>query len=160
MITAPSLFIVKGGLDELVVQKLLRVHLQAAHDNSPPGSVHALDTTELINPDIQFWSVWDSPQKQNLLGFGALKTLSSDHAEIKSMHTDARARGHGVASTLLRHLIEQARLGGATRLSLETGLNAPYAAARHLYARHGFTRCAPFAHYVDDGFSVCFSRKI
>jgi putative acetyltransferase len=154
------LFIFEGGLDDLAVQKLLRVHLQAAHDNSPPGSVHALDTTELIDPDIRFWSVWDSPQKQNLLGFGALKSLSPGHTEIKSMHTDARSRGQGVAGTLLRHLIEQARVGGATRLSLETGCNAPYAAARHLYARHGFTRCAPFAHYVDDGFSLCLSREI
>jgi putative acetyltransferase len=64
------------------VYPLLGEHLRNMHELSPPESVHALDVSRLKAPDITFWTVRDG---QQLLGCGALKQLSSDHGEIKSM---------------------------------------------------------------------------
>jgi putative acetyltransferase len=89
-----------------------------------------------------------------VLGVGALKRLSPDHGEVKSMHTAEAARGRGVASALLGRIVESARAAGLTRLSLETGSWPYFAPARALYARHGFTECGPFGDYREDPNSV------
>lgn len=83
-----------------------------------------------------------------LLGIGALHRLSHDEAEIKSMHTVAAARGHGVARAVLTRLLEHAQNLGITRVSLETGSAAEFGPARELYASAGFEVCGPFADYV------------
>jgi putative acetyltransferase len=97
---------------------LLREHLEAMRSTSPPGSCHVLDLHELRAPKVTFWSIWDGDQ---LVGCGALKELSTDHAEIKSMRTAREHLRKGVASQVLEHLVVQARKRGYRRLSLETG---------------------------------------
>jgi GNAT superfamily N-acetyltransferase len=57
--------------------------------------------------------------------------------------------------TLLGHLVEVARRRGYESLSLETGTSDAFAAARSLYERSGFTRCAPFGEYTANPHSVC-----
>jgi GNAT superfamily N-acetyltransferase len=59
---------------------------------------------------------WRQPHRD-----GALKQLSRDHGEVKSMHTIAAARRKGVGSAVLQHIIAFARSRGISRLSLETG---------------------------------------
>ena len=56
---------------------------------------------------------------------------------------------------MLMHIIAESRLGGYERLSLETGVNEAFAAARHLYEKFGFVECEPFAKYKPDP-SSCF----
>lgn len=51
---------------------------------STAESVHALALKKRRKPGITFWTVW---QQQDLLGCGALETLSAQHVEIKSMRT-------------------------------------------------------------------------
>lgn len=73
------------------------------------------------------------------------------------------ARAHlrkGVASALLRHIIEEARCRSYRRLSLETGSMAGFEPARALYRRFGFTDCGPFAGYRDDPNSVFMSLEL
>ena len=82
-----------------------------------------------------------------LLGIGAIRCLSPDHAEIKSMHTAEAARGRGIGRAMLTHLLEVARTRGFRRVSLETGTTAAFAAARALYHSAGFISCGPFASY-------------
>jgi putative acetyltransferase len=82
-----------------------------------------------------------------LLAVGALKRLDPDHAEVKSMHTVAAARGQGIGRRMAEHLIAVAREAGYRRLSLETGSMAEFAPARALYASVGFERCDPFGEY-------------
>jgi putative acetyltransferase len=65
------------------------------------------------------------------------------------MHTAEGARRRGIGRALLAHLIAVARERGYRRLSLETGAQPAYAAARELYANAGFTPCGPFAGYPD-----------
>src|ERR1700688_2214667 len=75
--------IIQGDFSDPRVVDLLHFHLTSARAETAPGSAHALDLTGLQSPDISFWTIWDD---ETLLGIGALKRLSVDHGEVKSMH--------------------------------------------------------------------------
>jgi putative acetyltransferase len=139
------------------VYELLQEHLRSVALHSPPESVHALDIEGLRRPEITFWSVWEDGE---LLGCGALKELDSRHGEIKSMRTSSRHLRKGVASNLLRHILEEAKRRGYSRLSLETGSMEAFEPARQLYANFGFTYCEPFADYVEDPYSVFMTKEL
>ncbi|MDT7542383.1 MAG: putative acetyltransferase [Acidobacteriota bacterium] len=139
------------------IQELLREHLRNMRQISPPESVHALDIEGLRKPEITFWTVWENDE---LLGCGALRELDSRHAEIKSMRTASRHLRRGVASSLLKHILEEANGRGYSRLSLETGAEDAFEPARRLYANFGFNYCAPFADYVEDPHSVFMTREL
>src|SRR5215510_4638865 len=126
-------------------------------ENSPPESMHALYVEQLRQPDVTFWSVWNDV---GLLGCGALKELDSQHGEIKSMRTVSRYRRKGVAAQLLEHILEEAKRRNYKRVSLETGSMEAFAPAHNLYARFGFTKCGPFADYVEDPNSVFMTRLV
>ena len=133
------------------VSLLLSEHLADMFDTSPAESVHALDHSALSGPGITLWTAReDGP----LLGCGALKEIEPHDGEIKSMRTTPAARGRGVATLLLSHLVEEARRRHYGRLWLETGSEEYFAPARRLYGRHGFLECEPFADYVLDPHSV------
>jgi putative acetyltransferase len=143
--------IVEGGLDDPRVVDLLHTHLTRARAETAPGSAHALDLSGLRAPEVTFWSAWDDDA---VVGVGALKRLSADHGEVKSMHTAEAARGRGVGSAMLRQIMAVARARGMLRLSLETGSWPCFSPARALYARHGFVECPPFGEYRADPNSV------
>ncbi len=133
------------------IAELLHSHLEHSASLSPRESVHALDLEGLKAPEITFWSVWS---EETLVGCGALKELTPEHGEIKSMHTVAAHRGKGVAARLLAHILDEARARSYQRVSLETGSMEGFAPARALYARFGFEPCAPFAQYRLDPHST------
>jgi putative acetyltransferase len=143
--------IVEGDLDDPRVIDLLHTHLARARAETAPGSAHALDLSGLRAPEVTFWSAWEGDA---IAGVGALKQLSADHGEVKSMHTTEAMRRRGVGAALLRHIIAAARDRAMSRLSLETGSWPFFAPARALYARHGFVECAPFGDYRPDPNSV------
>lgn len=126
------------------VVALLAAHLAFANEHSPPEDIHALDVERLCAPEISFVSF---RRDGALLCVGALKRLTTDHAEIKSMHTAKTARKQGVARAILRHLLAMARANGISRVSLETGAMAAFAPAHALYESEGFMRCGPFGDY-------------
>ncbi len=134
------------------VVALLTEHLADMYATSPAESVHALDPSSLATPEITFVTARDGAGR--LLGCGALKALDPRHGELKSMRTAAGARGRGVATRVLTHLLAVAAGRGYTRVSLETGAEEYFAPARRLYVRHGFVPCPPFAAYVPDPHSV------
>ena len=101
--------ITPGDLDDPRVVGLFRTHLANARAQTAPGSAHALDLAGLRSPDISFWAAWDGDA---LLGVGALKRLSADHGEVKSMHTAQSARRRGVGSAMLHHIVAAARASG------------------------------------------------
>jgi putative acetyltransferase len=151
------MIIVPGNLDDPRVRALLTHHLTTARAATAPGSAHALDLDGLKAPDITLWTAWDADA---LVGVGALKRLSNDHGEVKSMHTAETHRRTGVGSAILRHIIDAARAMGMSRVSLETGSWAYFAPARELYRRHGFVECPPFGDYVADPNSVFMCRDL
>ncbi|MFZ5843000.1 MAG: GNAT family N-acetyltransferase [Pseudomonadota bacterium] len=136
---------------------LLQEHLRCMREVSPPESCHALDLSGLRQTDVTFWSVWDGDV---LAGCGALKALSHEHGEIKSMRTAYSHQRQGVATQMLRQIIAEANRRGYRRLSLETGSMAYFEPARKLYAAFGFTFCAPFAAYVEDPNSVFMTKTL
>jgi putative acetyltransferase len=139
------------------IAELLREHLRNMRLHSPPASVHALDIEALRQPEITFWGAWWGAE---LLGCGAIRQLDPGHGEIKSMRTVAAHLRKGVASALLRHILEEAGRRCYRRLSLETGSAAAFAPARSLYAGFGFQPCGPFADYSPDPFSVFMTREL
>jgi putative acetyltransferase len=143
--------ITPGDFSDPRVVELLRIHIESARAQTAPGSAHALDLSGLQSPGISFWTIWDG---ETLLGTGALKRISPDHGEVKSMHTAQSARRKGAGSAMLRHIIASARAAGMRRLSLETGSWDFFRPAHALYKSHGFVECAPFADYAEDPNSV------
>src|SRR4026207_866695 len=96
-------------LDDLsspAITDLLAEHLHDMYEQSPPGSVHALDLDDLKKPEITFWAVWDG---ENLVGCGALKELDAEHGEIKSMRTAKAYRGKGAGKLMVLHIVDEAR---------------------------------------------------
>jgi putative acetyltransferase len=65
-----------------------------------------------------------------LVVVGALKAISAEHAEVKSMHTERSSRRKGAGSAVLANIIFAARRRGFQRLSLETGRMEAFAPAR------------------------------
>jgi putative acetyltransferase len=139
------------------IQALLQFHLDAMHTHSPPECVHALDLDGLRHPSITFWTAWDGDE---LLGCGALKQLSADHAELKSMRTSPAHVRKGVARAILGHILVAAKAKGMQRVSLETGPHAPFAPAQNLYASEGFVACGPFADYALDPYSLFMTKVL
>ncbi len=136
---------------------LLQEHISCMALVSPPQSRHALDLDGLRSPDITFWSIWEGPE---LAGCGALKELSQDHGEIKSMRTAYAFQRKGVASQMLRHLMAEAKRRGYRRLSLETGSMDYFEPARKLYSSFGFAWCGPFGSYVKDPNSMFMTLEL
>ncbi|MBA3343836.1 MAG: GNAT family N-acetyltransferase [Gemmatimonadales bacterium] len=143
--------IVEGGLNDPRVVALLDTHLTRARAETARRSAHALDLSGLRAPEMTFWSAWEGDA---VVGVGALKRLSAEHGDVKSMHTAESARGQGVGSALLREIMATARARGMSRLSLETGSWPYFLPARALYARHGFVECGPYGEYREDPNSV------
>lgn len=136
---------------------LIREHLAAMEPTAPPESRHALDLSGLRGSDVTFWSIWDG---DSLAGIGALKRLSSDHAEIKSMKTAEPYLRKGVGSRMLDHIILEAEKSDYKVLSLETGSMDFFEPARQLYKSFEFVECAPFGSYVKDPNSVFMTRNL
>jgi putative acetyltransferase len=129
---------------------LLRIHLEGMHAASPPGSVFALDLSGLKTPEVTVWSARDGA---HVVGIGALKALSSDRGEIKSMRTHPDYLRKGVAARLLDHLVDEAKARKWKRLSLETGRGPVFEPALALYRSRGFVPGEAFGEYTPNPFS-------
>jgi len=137
--------------------QLLSEHMQHMARITPRHSVHALDVNNLRHPDITLWTAWD---ESTLLGCGALKQVTLDTGEIKSMRTAADHLRKGVAAALMQHMLDEAKRRSYAQLFLETGASDAFIPAHRLYARFGFTRCGPFTGYVEDPNSVFMTRAV
>lgn len=134
-------------LSHPVVQALVNYHISGMLEQSPPESSHALNVQKLRDPTVTFWSAWEGEQ---LAGIGALKILDDEHGELKSMRTAPDFLRRGVANQFLQHILQVALSKGLRRLSLETGTQPGFTACHHLYRKHGFVDCEPFADYQPD----------
>jgi putative acetyltransferase len=151
-VTSQNVSVAVERPDRPDVLALLDEHLSDMFATSPAESVHALDHGALLDPRITFFTARDADG--TLLGCGALAERGLADGEIKSMRTTAAARGRGVASTILSAVLTVGRERGYRDVRLETGVEDYFAAARRLYARHGFIECPPFAPYIEDPHSV------
>ena len=136
---------------------LFQRHTIDMHADTPPESIHMMDAGELAIPAVRFFVMRDDGVP---VGMGAFKAIDTRHAEIKSMHVLAEVRGRGLSRRMLDHLIAEARAEGFRRLSLETGVQPTFVAARALYAKAGFVDCPPFEGYWDDPNSVFLTKTL
>jgi putative acetyltransferase len=136
---------------------LMARHTADMHAQTPPESIHMMDASQLAIPEVSFFVMRDDGHP---VGMGAFKRLSATHGEIKSMHILHEARGRGLSKAMLTHLMDAARSAGLTRLSLETGAEPIFAAARGLYERAGFDYCPPFDGYTLDPNSVFMTKAL
>jgi putative acetyltransferase len=143
--------IVPGDFTDPLVQNLLREHLAGMHASSPPGSVYALDLSELQAAEIAFFTARGDDGA--VLGCGALKHIDRTAGEIKSMRTAAAHLRKGVAARILEHLVALARARGYTRVSLETGSGGAFEPALALYRKYGFVTGSAFGDYVASEFN-------
>lgn len=132
------------------VRALLALHLAGMHENSPPGSVFALDLSGLQAPGVTVWSVW---RGNHLAAIGALKVLADGTGEVKSMRTHPDFLRQGAAACLLGHIIAEAGRLGLPRLSLETGSGPAFDPALSLYRKRGFLPGEAFSDYVRSDFN-------
>jgi len=149
--------ITTGDLGDQRIVELVQVHVRTAHAQTAPGSAHALDSSGLQSPGIEFFAAWDG---EELLGFGALNKLSPDHGEVKSMHVAQSSRRRGAGTALLTYLIGRAHEKGVRRLSLETGSRDYFRPAHALYRKYGFVECAPLGDYQPDRNSIFMTLDI
>lgn len=136
---------------------LMQRHTADMHADTPPESIHMMDAGALAAPGIRFFVM---RQDGVAVGMGAFKRIDGAHAEIKSMHVLAEHRGRGLSRRMLEHLVAKAQADGFRRLSLETGVQPTFVAARALYARAGFVECGPFDGYWNDPNSVFMTKHL
>ena len=138
-------------------QGIVAEHLAGMYGNSPPGHVHALAIDGLKAPDTTFWSAWSDGQ---LCGCGALKQLTADSGEVKSMRTRPAFLRQGAGQAVLEQIMQTALNRGYARLYLETGTGAAFEAAHALYLRNGFEWCGAFGDYEATDFNVFMVKAL
>ena len=145
---------IEGNFDNAAVHDLLVKHFIELRSVSPEGSAHVLDIEGLNNSSIKFWSLWEGDE---LMGVGALKFLSKEHGEFKSIRVNDKFRNKGNGLKVINHLINEAKKLNIKKLSLETGAGDFFQNARKLFTVCGFKTCKPFAHYKSDvnSFYMC-----
>ncbi|MBU8969381.1 GNAT family N-acetyltransferase [Bacillus altitudinis] len=151
------MYIQQDELKDGQIEQLIQAHLEEMKKHSPPESIHALPLDDLKKQDVTVWSARDG---EALLGCGAIKELSSEHGELKSMRTSAAHMRKGVAKHLLTHLLQEAKRRGYKRVSLETGAIAFFEPARRLYESFGFRYCPPFGSYQEDRNSLFMTKEL
>ena len=92
------------------------------------------------------------------VGCGALRRRDGATVEVKRMFVEPEVRGRGVARQILEHLETAARVMGAHRLVLETGIYQDEAIG--LYRSVGFSPIDCFDEYLGVPTSVCFEKAL
>ena len=139
------------------VLPLIATHLELMRASSPACSVRAMEAADLDEAGARFFAVFEAGEA---VAIGALKSVGEGHGELKSMHVRRDKRGQGLADAILVRLLDEAREAGMTRVSLETGAQEVFGAARAFYGRNGFTTCGPFAGYPKDPNSFFMTKRI
>ena len=141
--------------DELA--EVLKAHWLFCTSTTPIEHVYALDASKLFVPGI---TVFGARVMGELVGVGAIRILDAHHAELKSMHTLAKSRGHGVGKAMVAYIEDFAKVRGIKRISLETGATEPFKPARQLYASLGYEECDAFGEYVLSGDNMCMTKML
>lgn len=137
------------------LKELLTHHLSEA-EQQDCSSAFTLDRLRL--PEVTLFEARDDEGR--LMGIAALKRLSDEHGEIKSVRTHPDFLRRGVSRALMQHLTDFAREQSFQRLSLETHPTPAYAAARGLYEALGYDYCGAFGEYTDHETSVFMTKAL
>ncbi|HET6907742.1 MAG TPA: GNAT family N-acetyltransferase [Mycobacteriales bacterium] len=89
---------------------------------------------------------------------GGIRRRGDGTVEIKRMYVAPVWRGRGLSREVLAALEDLARLLGASRVVLETGVRQPE--AMHLYETSGYQRIEGFGHYCGTELSVSYGKTL
>ena len=103
---------IENNFDNPQVNELLRIHFIELRSVSPEGSSHVLDVQGLRVPSIKFWSLWEN---NDLIGCGALKNLSEEHGEFKSIRVADKFRKKRYGEKIITHLIDKSKKIGIVK---------------------------------------------
>ena len=92
------------------------------------------------------------------VGCGAIREYSGDTMEVKRMYVIPGKRGQGIASAILKLLVQWTMELNFRKCILETGTNQPEAIA--IYTKNGFKIIPNFGQYEKMEHSVCFEKVI
>lgn len=143
--------IITDDLTRAEVISLLEFHTRDMAAHSPEGTSYALDIGALKTPDISVFTIWDDGK---LAGCAALRQLSPQAAEVKSMRTASGFQRRGVGQKLMAHLVSTSQRRGYRRLSLETGTTPLFHSAISFYAGQGFVLGEPFSDYIPSRYNI------
>lgn len=136
---------------------LFQRHDEANRIDTPAESNHMMGAADLAIESVRFFALREGNQ---VLAMGAWKEIAPNHAELKSMHVLREARGKGLARRMLTHIEADATKAGMHRMSLETGVQPSWLAARALYIAAGYSECPPIPGYEYDPASIFLTRKL
>jgi len=121
---------------------LIRAHISAHSTAHDPASTAALVAALPTPYEPPGGGLWVAYQDGAAVGCVALYALAPTVGEIKRMYVDPAHRGHGVARSLLEHVIEEARRRNYGTLRL--GTLATMHPAQTLYRSAGFREIEPY----------------
>ena len=119
----------------------------------PPESNHLLDIEEMRMPRMRFCTV---SVDGDVVGCGGI-WLHDDYAEVKRVYISPKARGRGLARTIMARLENEARAAGMTVARLETGILQPEALG--LYRALGYRERGAFGDYPANDPNSVFMEK-
>lgn len=137
------------------VRALVAALTEWSQERTPHDTCHQMTVEQMAHPDT---TVFVARDEGKAVAIGALRRHADGVAEVKRMFTDPDYRGHGLGARIVREVEKLARAEGFTRLVLETGPN--FDAARHVYARAGFTECGPVLGYDADPAKVFYEKTL
>jgi putative acetyltransferase len=149
--------VIELPVDHPSILCLIREHRLYCLENTPENSGHAVEALSAQTEGIRYFAALDNEAPIGCIGF---KRLTSEAAEIKTMHVISDYRCLGIGEKLVSRIIDISAREGFTRLFLETGKSEGFAASRRLYRRLGFEECEPFGAYANDPFSYCMARSL
>ena len=127
-----------------------------------PEDNHILDVQALLAPSVRFLVARLNGQA---VGCGAVRLMPGEsdtagrpYGEIKRMYVAPAQRGQRLAEQLLQRLEQPLRDEGIALALLETG--GEQRQAVRLYERCGYTQCAPFGGYPDNGRSLFYAKTL
>jgi putative acetyltransferase len=120
----------------------------------PPEANHILDVHALLEPGIDFFVA----RRDGVAVGTAAVRRAEGYGEVKRMFVAPGERGQRIGERLLQALEDRLRADGIALAKLETGRDQ--AAALRLYERCGYTRCAAFGGYPDNGLSVFMAKPL
>lgn len=89
-----------------------------------------------------------------IVGFGGLKPLNTQHAELCKLHVDQQYQGLGIGKALVKTLISQASENGFSEIELH--VTTSQVAAIKLYERLGFKKTKQEIYAIQLNDNTCF----
>ncbi len=123
-------------------RELIRAHVSAhsaAHDPAQTDALVAALPDPYNPPDGGLWVAFVDGEPA---ASAALRKLDDETGEVKRMYVTPARRGQGIARTLVRHVIQEARSRGYSCLRL--GTLESMKPAQLLYESEGFRSIPPY----------------